>query len=64
MTLHFSADPFASYSYRKALTPALVSSIGLAIADMADAVVLGQQMGATGLAAVNLALPQIGRAHV
>lgn len=57
MTLHFSADPFASYSYRKALTPALVSSIGLAIADMADAVVLGQQMGATGLAAVNLALP-------
>lgn len=57
MTPHFSSDPFAARSFRQALPPALISAIGLAIADMADAIVLGQQMGATGLAAVNLALP-------
>ncbi len=57
MTLRFSPDPFAAHSYRQALPPALISAVGLAIADMADAIVLGQRMGATGLAAVNLALP-------
>lgn len=50
-------DPFAAASYRQALAPALLSALGLALGDMADAVVLGQRMGATGLAAVNLALP-------
>lgn len=50
-------DPFAATSYRKALAPALLSALGLALGDMADAVVLGQRMGATGLAAVSLALP-------
>lgn len=57
MTLRFSSDPFAVHSFRQALPPALISAMGLAIADMADAIVLGQRMGATGLAAVNLALP-------
>lgn len=55
--LHRITDPFALSSYRKALAPALVSAAGLALGDMADAVVLGQRMGATGLAAVSLALP-------
>lgn len=55
--LHRVFDPFATLSYRKALGPALVSAAGLAIGDMADAIVLGQRMGATGLAAVSLALP-------
>lgn len=50
-------DPFALSSYRKALSPALVSAAGLALGDMADAVVLGRRMGSTGLAAVSLALP-------
>lgn len=54
---HRVIDPFAAASYRKALAPALLSALGLALGDMADAVVLGQRMGATGLAAVSLALP-------
>lgn len=39
------------------LVPSMVAAIGLAAGDMADAVVIGQRMGATGLAAVSLALP-------
>lgn len=37
--------------------PAMASSLGLAFGDMADALVIGQKMGATGLAAVSLSLP-------
>lgn len=43
--------------YRRLLIPSLASSLGLALADMADAVVVGQSMGATGLAAISLSLP-------
>lgn len=35
----------------------MVSSVGLAFGDMADALVVGRRMGATGLAAISLCLP-------
>lgn len=39
------------------LAPSLLAAITLAFADMADALVVGQKMGATGLAAIGLCLP-------
>lgn len=50
-------DRFTGKMFARLLAPAMVSSAGLAVADMADAIVVGQRMGATGLAAVSLALP-------
>lgn len=50
-------DRFAPRMFRRLLVPSLASSLGLALADMADAVVVGQRMGATGLAAIGLSLP-------
>ena len=50
-------DHFAARMFRRLLLPSLASSLGLALADMADAVVVGQRMGATGLAAISLSLP-------
>ena len=35
----------------------MFSSVGWALSDMADAVVVGQKLGATGLAAISLILP-------
>lgn len=39
------------------LIPSLISSFGFALSDMADALVVGQKMGETGLAAISLCLP-------
>ena len=50
-------DRFTGAMFRSMLGPAVLSSLGLAFGDAADAVVVGQRMGATGLAAVGLALP-------
>ncbi len=50
-------DRFTPRMFRRLLIPSLASSLGLAFADMADAVVVGQRMGAVGLAAINLSLP-------
>ena len=50
-------DRFTGPMFRRGLLPALISSVGLGISDVADAVVLGQRMGETGLAAISLALP-------
>ena len=50
-------DRFTPRMFRRLLVPSLASSFGLALADMADAVVVGQSMGATGLAAISLCLP-------
>ena len=50
-------DYFTGRMFRRQYIPALVSAFGLAFADMADALVIGQRMGVTGLAAVSLALP-------
>lgn len=50
-------DSFTQTIFRRMWMPAIVSAAGLAFADMADAIVVGQQMGATGLAAISLCLP-------
>lgn len=50
-------DRFTDSMFFKSLTPALISSMGLALADIADAIVVGQRMGEVGLAAISLALP-------
>lgn len=60
MRRHTTADlsgRFTDQSFFRALPPAWISALGLALGDMADALVMGQSMGATGLAAVSLALP-------
>lgn len=50
-------DYFISRMFRRLLIPSLLSSLGFALADMMDAIVLGQRMGEVGLAATNLCLP-------
>ncbi len=52
-----SKDQFTGKMFGRLWAPAMVSSAALAIADMADAIVVGQRLGATGLAAISLALP-------
>ncbi len=39
------------------LVPSVIASFGFALSDMADALVVGQRMGETGLAAISLCLP-------
>ena len=56
-TFETGPDRFAGPMFLRALVPALISSAGLGVSDVADAVVLGQRMGETGLAAISLALP-------
>ncbi len=48
---------FTKAMFLRGLTPALVSGLGLAFSDIADALVVGQRMGEVGLAAISLALP-------
>ncbi len=50
-------DYFIPRMFYRLLMPSLVSSVGYALADMVDAVVVGRQMGETGLAAISLSLP-------
>lgn len=50
-------DYFISRMFHRLLIPSILSSLGFALADMMDAIVLGQRMGETGLAAINLCLP-------
>lgn len=50
-------DYFISRMFRRLLIPSILSSLGFALADMMDAIVLGQRMGETGLAAISLCLP-------
>ena len=45
------------YMFLRQFSPALVSYITLAIGDIADALVIGNRMGATGLAAISFAMP-------
>lgn len=44
-------DHFTPRMFHRLLAPSLAYSLGLAFAAMADAIVIGWQMGATGLAA-------------
>lgn len=48
---------FTGKMFFRQFFPATVSAVGLALGDMADAIVVGQSMGVTGLAAISLALP-------
>lgn len=50
-------DNFTGQMFRKLWGPAMLSSFGWALSDMADAVVVGQKLGAVGLAAIGLILP-------
>ena len=52
-----TTDNFTKRMFFRLFIPSLASSFGLALADMADAVVVGQRMGATGLAAISISLP-------
>ncbi len=50
-------DVFTAKMFRRLAVPSILSSLGLAFADMADAIVVGQSTGAVGLAAISLCLP-------
>ena len=50
-------DHFTSSMFYKLFYPAMFSSFGWALSDMADAVVLGQRLGTVGLAAISFILP-------
>lgn len=50
-------DKFTGQMMRRLWWPALASSLGWALSDMADAIVVGQRLGAVGLAAISLILP-------
>lgn len=50
-------DLFTPRMFRRLLVPSLFSSVGLALADMADAVVIGNRMGTVGLAEISICLP-------
>ena len=50
-------DRFTTAMFMRAWVPALMSSIGWSLSDIADAVVVGQHLGTVGLAAISLILP-------
>lgn len=50
-------DKFTRRMFRRLWIPAMCSSFGWALSDMADAVVVGQKLGTVGLAAIGLILP-------
>ncbi|MDR1133503.1 MAG: hypothetical protein LBL05_05030 [Synergistaceae bacterium] len=51
------ADRFTAKIFRRLWIPTIVSSVGWALSDITDAVVVGQRMGSVGLAAISLILP-------
>lgn len=50
-------DRFTGTMFRRLFIPAMFSSVGWALSDIADAVVVGQKLGTVGLAAISLILP-------
>lgn len=50
-------DGFTGRIFRGLWIPSMLSSLGWALSDMADAVVVGQRLGTVGLAAIGLILP-------
>lgn len=50
-------EHFTESMFRRMLLPSLLSSAGLAISDMMEAVVVGRSMGDVGLAAIGMILP-------
>ena len=57
MAMHRTKDSFTGRMFRGLWIPAMLSSLGWALSDMADAVVVGQKLGTVGLAAISLILP-------
>lgn len=55
--MHLKRDNFTGRMFRRLWWPAMLSSLGWALSDMADAVVVGQRLGTVGLAAIGLILP-------
>lgn len=55
--MHRTKDSFTGRMFRGLWIPAMLSSLGWALSDMADAVVVGQKLGTVGLAAISLILP-------
>lgn len=55
--LSSASDGFTRQMFRRLWIPAMFSSLGWALSDMADAVVVGQRLGTVGLAAIGLILP-------
>ncbi len=56
-TKKINLDRFTDKMYIRLWIPAVISSLGWALSDMADAVVVGQRLGTLGLAAIGLILP-------
>ncbi len=52
-----TGDRFTKAMFFRAWWPALLSSVGWSLSDIADAVVVGQHLGAVGLASISLILP-------
>ncbi|MEM1483419.1 MATE family efflux transporter [Oscillospiraceae bacterium PP1C4] len=52
-----SKDRFTGKMFAGLWVPAMIASAGWAFSDMADAIVVGQKLGPTGLAAISLVLP-------
>lgn len=50
-------DRFTNAMFFRAWWPALLSSVGWSLSDVADAVVVGQHLGTVGLASISLILP-------
>lgn len=50
-------DFFSRKMFTRLLVPSMISYAGLAFGDVADAVVVGNKLGVTGLAAISFALP-------
>ena len=55
--MHRTKDSFTGRMFRGLWIPAMLSSLGWALSDMADAVVVGQKLETVGLAAISLILP-------
>ena len=50
-------DFFSRKMFTRLLVPSMISYAGLAAGDVADAIVVGNKLGVTGLAAISFALP-------
>lgn len=50
-------DYFTVRMFIRQLIPIMISAVALAFGDMADAIVVGNRMGVTGLAAISISLP-------
>ena len=50
-------DNFLYKMFRQLMIPSVMAAVGLAVANIADSLVVGMRMGSTGLAAIGITLP-------